>query len=230
MKYFAVSRLRRMSPFSSRRNRMDTFCGWRGKSNSPAGRLLGPPIDLIAWASSKDATCRRLALANVPVPDGGKLLAGQPLARRNGPFPIVLKPDQGAGAESVLRVPSLSALNKVRPSRFDLRVETWCEGQPASVAVLLSSGQSQILQPCLQFFERWRRVPLLWRACPGRRTPCRSCQKIGGAGAARAGWRRRIRGDRHGPGQSRRWGGRCGHRNQPAVDNVLCWSASGDTR
>lgn len=110
------------------------------------GKLLGPPLELVQLASSKHATAVHLRAEGVPVPEGQLLSPGEPLPR-GVRWPAVLKPDDGAGSDAV------ALLRRWTPRRLAdrwWRLEAFCAGLPASVAVLGGPAGRVVLPPCRQ--------------------------------------------------------------------------------
>jgi predicted ATP-grasp superfamily ATP-dependent carboligase len=110
------------------------------------GKLLGPPLELVQLASSKHATAVHLRAEGLPVPEGHLLPPGAPLPRW-ARWPSVLKPDDGAGSEQVV------LLRGWKPRRLTdrwWRLEAYCAGEPASVAVLGGTAGCVVLPPCRQ--------------------------------------------------------------------------------
>lgn len=123
------------------------------------GQLLGPDPAWIALASDKTATLRRLSEFFVPVPRGmhGTLVE---LAAWPGPFPAVLKPNDGVGAGGVRRVReraelllALKELAEQYPAPSIWRCEEFLPGQAASVAILAGSVKYDVLLPATQRVE-----------------------------------------------------------------------------
>lgn len=112
-------------------------------------RLLGPSLELIELASDKDRTARFLTTAGIPTPEGIFLPAGEPLPLDFN-YPAVLKPLDGAGSqETYLVVDAAAAARQPAPST-PARLERYCVGRPASVAMLCGQGDSLVLPPCWQ--------------------------------------------------------------------------------
>ncbi len=84
---------------------------WCRQVEAAGGRLLGPPPALVALTSDKEATCRYLAAAGIPVPAGVVLEPGQPVPQ-DFVFPAVVKPCWGAGSQGVRLVRDAQAAEK----------------------------------------------------------------------------------------------------------------------
>ncbi len=127
---------------------------WCRRVEAVGGRLLGPSPAVVALASDKEATCRCLAAAGVNVPVGIALGPGQRVPAGFG-FPAVVKPCWGAGSQGVQKVLSARAAEQaVARLGVACRVERFCAGQPASVAVLCGPGGCRPLVPCTQRLGR----------------------------------------------------------------------------
>lgn len=113
------------------------------------GRLLGPSSEVVRIAADKQATAEWLAAENVAVPLGCALEEGQRLPV-DFPYPAVLKPRDGAGSQDVRYIAAASSQNDLMRVRFPARLEQFCPGIPASVAVLCGPNQQIVLPPCRQ--------------------------------------------------------------------------------
>ncbi len=120
--------------------------------NSP--ERIGPSADFLAWTSDKQETALRLGQAGLPHPRG-TILSGRDAwdddmaSRFDGP--LVIKPVNGAGSLEVMIARSPGQLSTVfAAAQFPRRIETFCEGRAASVALLLGPNGTQVLQPCWQ--------------------------------------------------------------------------------
>ena len=150
--------------------------GWlRGIS----ARLLSPSGEFLRIASSKSSTAERLSEHGIPVPAGVPPEGGTP----TGQFPLVLKRDDGAGSVGMRLIHSQEELEEAAPSILPFalsaplreaplqnrgltqrrkdrkeaekyRLETFCPGLPASVAVLCGPAGNVALQPCEQRLDR----------------------------------------------------------------------------
>ncbi len=110
------------------------------------GRLLGPRPHLVELASDKHATAEHLRAAGLPVPSGVAREQGEPLPR-DFTFPAVLKPRNGAGSQGVRFVRSA---DDVADAPWRARLEKFCPGQAASLAVLGGPAGIVVLEPCRQ--------------------------------------------------------------------------------
>lgn len=135
--------------------------GWVGQFG---GTLWGPGPALVALAADKQRLAEHLGAAGVPVPAGRALEPGEPLPR-NGPYPAVLKRRDGAGSQDIRRIDAWSAGGPLLS--VPGRLEAFCPGQPASVALLCGPGGCAALRPCAQhlsddgrFEYRGGRLPL----------------------------------------------------------------------
>jgi len=120
------------------------------------GKLLGPGPEFIALASDKTATLQKLAEHSFRVPQGllGTLTE---LSVWKGPYPTVIKPNDGVGASDVRRVmdrtsllAALQDLAQLNPSHRTWRCEEFIPGQSASVAILSGGTNLCLLQPMTQ--------------------------------------------------------------------------------
>jgi predicted ATP-grasp superfamily ATP-dependent carboligase len=123
---------------------------------SAGGKLLGPSPEFIALASDKTALLGFLVKSCFRVPRGmqGTL---EELAAWNGPFPVVLKPNDGVGASGVrclsnreVLLEALLAAAAQQPGTLSWRCEEFIPGQCASVSILAGAQQFCVLQPFAQ--------------------------------------------------------------------------------
>ena len=113
------------------------------------GRLLGPDQSLVELASDKHRTAECLARAGVPTPQGIPFDAGSPWPR-GFIYPAVWKPLDGAGSQGIVYVPNPGA-PRLAPSGHRGRLERFCTGVPASVALICGPGGLKFgLLPCRQ--------------------------------------------------------------------------------
>lgn len=115
------------------------------------GRLLGPASELVELASDKHRMAEHLRAAGIPVPEGICVGPGEPLPA-DFAYPAVLKPCRGAGGCEVRR---LTEARQASGSTVDepRRLERFCPGTPASVALLCGPEVRFTLPPCLQRIE-----------------------------------------------------------------------------
>lgn len=109
-------------------------------------RLLSPSAEFVAIASDKDETAERLRGGGVPVPDAVRIEPHQ-RAPRDFAFPAVLKPPDGAGSQDVRLVRSAAEMPAVTRR---MRLERFCPGQAASIAVLCGPRENVPLPACAQ--------------------------------------------------------------------------------
>ncbi len=128
-----------------------------------AGRLLSPSPSFVRWASDKNRTADRLQRAGVPVPPAAELRAGDPLPA-DFPYPAVCKPPDGAGSTGIRFVPSAAA----EPHTVEgaARLEKFCEGLPASAALLCGPEQCIAMPACRQRLSDDGRFRYLGGAVP----------------------------------------------------------------
>ena len=112
------------------------------------GHLLSPGPDFIAIAADKTKTAAALAAAGVSVPFGVTLADDEPLPA-DFPFPAVCKPNDGAGSADVQFVASADQTPH-RESGSRYRLEQFCPGIAASVAVLCGPNECAALPACSQ--------------------------------------------------------------------------------
>lgn len=121
-------------------------CRWAEQCQA---KLFSPGSDFVAWASDKHATAARLAAAGILTPAGLEIPAGQPLPD-NFQWPAVLKPRCGAGSVDTQYIPSASAACRIQPAERARRLESFCPGMPASVAMLCGAAVPAILPAASQ--------------------------------------------------------------------------------
>ncbi|MBX9787278.1 MAG: ATP-grasp domain-containing protein [Pirellulales bacterium] len=105
------------------------------------GRWLGSSLEAIRVASDKHATAEALLAAGVPVPEGVSLGADE-LPPVGFPFPAVLKPCDGAGSQDVILLHSRSDAITWPRRTTPQRLERYCPGLAASVALLVGANTS----------------------------------------------------------------------------------------
>lgn len=127
------------------------------------GKLLGPGPEFIALAGDKTAVLDRLAAAGIQTPHGcgGKLSCLLELQHR---FPVVLKPNDGVGAQNLHLLNDSFALTSSYCNELLLavakdeqckpaplwRCEEFIPGLAASVAVLCGPGGPIAMRPATQ--------------------------------------------------------------------------------
>lgn len=121
-------------------------------------KLLSPSGEFLAIASSKSRTAERLHSHGVPVPltvgvppSGGfqePPKGGTPARSGTPTFPLVLKRDDGAGSVGMRFIRNRKELEA--SILENCRLEQFCPGLPASVAVLCGPAGNVALQPCEQ--------------------------------------------------------------------------------
>jgi predicted ATP-grasp superfamily ATP-dependent carboligase len=117
------------------------------------GRLLSPGPELVEIASDKHHTGCRLADAGVATPEA--ILLGDDIDQVQDllcsfPFPAVIKPRFGAGSDGVRLVHSAEAVRQFGVGGADWRLERYCRGVAASVALLCGPGGSMAMPPARQ--------------------------------------------------------------------------------
>lgn len=119
------------------------------------GRLLGPGPELIQLASDKVTLAHYLQQYDLPVPAGCLLQRGDPLPA-GFDYPAVLKPRFGAGSAGIRWIVDSADQVAWDASFDDYRLESYCPGVPASVAVLMGPAGNVVLPPCYQSLSRDR--------------------------------------------------------------------------
>jgi predicted ATP-grasp superfamily ATP-dependent carboligase len=148
------------------------------------GRLLGPGAEFVAIAGDKHLTGARLAAAGVATPRAIALRSGEELPR-DFPYPAVLKPRDGAGSLEVYgmdgpahgrRTPQ--AVRQFTARRSDTknqreaacgrpwRLEQFCPGMAASIALLCGPAGALALPACRQVLSEDGRFRYLGGATP----------------------------------------------------------------
>jgi predicted ATP-grasp superfamily ATP-dependent carboligase len=114
------------------------------------GHWLGCSAQMLRWASDKTATIRRLAEHRVPGPSGVQSL-GAP--DQMPALPVVVKPNNGAGSEDIAWVRTAAEWEAIEWQDGAYRIERYCAGQPASLAVICGPRERRMLAPCLQTID-----------------------------------------------------------------------------
>jgi predicted ATP-grasp superfamily ATP-dependent carboligase len=121
-------------------------CRWVEASG---GRLLSPSSAFIACAADKARTATELHRHGIPVPDGVSLEPGSSLPR-DFPYPGILKPVDGCGSIGVQWIASADDPYDASSLGTAARLERFCPGLAASVAVVCGPGCRMALPPCRQ--------------------------------------------------------------------------------
>ncbi len=121
-------------------------CRW---AESAGGRLLSPPSAFVGLTSDKTRTAEQVRQHGVPVPRAITLRPGQPLPKDLA-YPAVVKPCDGAGSVGVQLAANESADYEITFDGQVVRLEEFCHGTPASVAVLCGPREAVALPPCSQ--------------------------------------------------------------------------------
>jgi predicted ATP-grasp superfamily ATP-dependent carboligase len=117
------------------------------------GKLLCPGADFVQLAGSKQQTATRLHATGVPVPYGISLGWPDKLPA-DFPYPAVLKRDDGAGSQAVIYCEEpRDGRIKRRIAASEWRLERYCPGIAASVAVLCGPSGGLVLPACLQWLS-----------------------------------------------------------------------------
>jgi hypothetical protein len=112
-------------------------------------RVLGCNLKTVELAADKQQTAEHLARHGLNVPQGQFLAAGQPLPRDFG-YPAVLKPIDGAGSLGIRWIEGPDDLAAAPPAGRGWRLERFCPGMAASVALLCGPNQVEALPACRQ--------------------------------------------------------------------------------
>lgn len=113
------------------------------------GRLLGPSPAALDICCDKHATAEALRAAGVPAPEGVLLNPGD-VAPAGFPFPAVLKPCDGAGSQDVQLIRERPRASDWPSRKTPQRLEQFCPGVAASVALLVGANKFYPLPPCRQ--------------------------------------------------------------------------------
>lgn len=119
--------------------------GWAEQTGA---ELLSPSSEFVRLASNKQDTAERLHERGVRVPRG-MLWSGRDSRPPLLPFPLVMKPNDGAGSVDVRYLANERELAAAVP-RGSVRLEEFFPGKPASVSVLCGLNQIQVLPACRQ--------------------------------------------------------------------------------
>jgi tyramine---L-glutamate ligase len=130
--------------------RLLTVCQWLDQVND---RLFSPDAAFVQLTGSKKETCRRLAAQGVNVPREYRwsdLDPSNAISRVN--FPVVAKPDDGAGSEGARLIRSLEDLARI--SHADqFHYEQFIPGMAVSVSVLYLDRSIEYLPATGQIFD-----------------------------------------------------------------------------
>jgi predicted ATP-grasp superfamily ATP-dependent carboligase len=129
------------------------------------GRSLNASSDFVRIGSNKQRTAERLTTAGVPVPKARLLEADEARLPADFDYPAVLKPMDGAGSQHTLLVHS--SLDEPPPYPWPRRLERYCPGRAASVAVLAGPAGRHTLPPCWQHLSDDGRFTYLGGAIVG---------------------------------------------------------------
>jgi predicted ATP-grasp superfamily ATP-dependent carboligase len=118
------------------------------RAERAGGRLLNASAEFIAVASDKHRTAEQLRKAGVPAPLGRVLAADEEKLPADFDYPAVLKPLEGAGSQHTLLVHG--PRDEPPPHPWPRRLEQFCEGRAASIAVLCGQAENFALPACWQ--------------------------------------------------------------------------------
>jgi predicted ATP-grasp superfamily ATP-dependent carboligase len=108
------------------------------RAREAGGLLLNAADEFIALASDKHRTAQCLEAAGVPLPFATLFDAEQQKLPQDFPYPAVIKPLDGAGSQHTLLV--TGPHDEPHPYPWPRRLEQFCAGRPASIAVLCGPG------------------------------------------------------------------------------------------
>ena len=134
-----------------------------GRVVAGGGTLLSADPAFIRIAANKHRTAERLAKAGVPVPDALLLEPDEKLPVAFT-YPAVLKPIDGAGSQDVQLV--TGPHDTPLPYAWQRRLEPYCAGMAASVAVLCGAKVQVALPPCEQLISEDGRMRYLGGRLP----------------------------------------------------------------
>jgi hypothetical protein len=129
-------------------------------------RLLGSSSQAVAIAADKALTCRILRVAGVPTPETSRVADAETLAsvaRRLG-YPVVLKPQDGAGCHAVCVARDDRALHRAfreaarDPGGAGSVIQPYIAGVHASVSLLVDRARAVPLTLNLQRIKGRRRL------------------------------------------------------------------------
>ncbi len=112
------------------------------------GEVLASSHEFVTLTGNKDQAAARLAAADVPSPRAVSLAADVEKLPADVAYPAVLKPVCGAGSQHTLLV--ASSQDEPPPYPWPRRLEQYCPGIAASVAMLCGPTHRTHLQPCRQ--------------------------------------------------------------------------------
>jgi predicted ATP-grasp superfamily ATP-dependent carboligase len=126
-------------------------CRW---VNEAGGRLLGPDLEAVRLTGVKWALCNHWARVGVPTP------VTVPFGVTWPPFPVVLKPDIGAGSYATHLARNAQdakeafyAFQAEGLHEDEVIVQAYVPGRPASVAFLVGPRETVSLQPTFQLLS-----------------------------------------------------------------------------
>jgi predicted ATP-grasp superfamily ATP-dependent carboligase len=129
---------------------LEARCRWVEEMN---GRLLGPSSAAVHVTADKLALATNLATRGVPTPPTRAIKPGQACSF---PFPVVVKPRDGAGSVATFRIASDETWRRVDDAiagegyEGELVVQPFAQGKAASVAVLIGPAGTFPLLPAEQ--------------------------------------------------------------------------------
>ena len=148
-----------------------------------AAGYSSPVPDFIALAADKQATAEHLAAAGVPVPHGIRWDPTTPLPR-DFPYPAVVKPVDGAGSLGLQRIAAAGAAVDRHELTRGARLERFCPGTPASIAVLCGPARFTPLPACRQWLSNDGRFQYLGGITPLPEPLAQRARELGTAAVA----------------------------------------------
>ncbi len=112
------------------------------------GRLLSASGEFVKLTADKDQTALHLTKAGVPVPEAVTLSSDEEKLPTDFIYPAVIKPVCGAGSQHTLLVSSPQ--DEPPPYPWPSRLERYCPGMAASVAMLCGPTHRTPLPACRQ--------------------------------------------------------------------------------
>lgn len=116
------------------------------------GRLVGPGLEIVELCGDKQRAAEHLAAAGVPAPLGMPLGKGEALPA-DFPYPAVLKPRDGCGSHGVQFLSTCTEAARLGIAPWPARLERFCPGLAAGVAVMSGPREIRALPAC------WQRLP-----------------------------------------------------------------------
>jgi tyramine---L-glutamate ligase len=139
---------------------LQTRCDWVERVG---GTLLGPTAPARAIASSKQRLGSLWQQRGVPTP---RVLASGQAVRQVREFPVVVKPDDGAGSQATQLVHNPEQLAQALERSANLIAQQFVPGQAASIALLMGPRACIPLVPAIQHLSDDDRLQYLGGTLP----------------------------------------------------------------